>query len=295
MYTPRDYNQFNFNALKTNNKMAINPLLVTGANAVGGLLGNIGAKRRQRRQHKYNMQMAQYQYDRQYQMWDEAWNREIAYNDPSAQMQRYKDAGVNPHLAYANGGGVNTAQTGALPQYETQSLEMAPSHIESLDLGGLMSKYLQNQMMFKNLRKQEAETKQQEIQAQLMGVNLKDQLKAKHWEAQDDYDSAKGEHLFKHGVRDNAFKFNNGTKMTLYQESLRADQEAKLLNNELSRIEYLIKVAQEENLLTEGEILGIKKSLANAQFDFVNGESFKKLPKWGQAAILSVMKYFGGL
>lgn len=33
----------------------------------------------------------------------ENWNRETSYNDPKAQMQRLKDAGLNPHLVYGSG------------------------------------------------------------------------------------------------------------------------------------------------------------------------------------------------
>lgn len=42
------------------------------------------------------------------------WNRENAYNSPTAQMQRLRDAGLNPNLVY--GGGATTLAAKSLPQ-----------------------------------------------------------------------------------------------------------------------------------------------------------------------------------
>ena len=45
-----------------------------------------------------NFLMAQYQFQKNKELSDEAWNRETAYNNPSAQMERLKAAGLNPNL-----------------------------------------------------------------------------------------------------------------------------------------------------------------------------------------------------
>lgn len=55
-----------------------------------------------------DLQMSKYQYD----MSLEQWQRENAYNSPSQQMQRLKDAGLNPNLAYDHIGN----QSGSSPQ-----------------------------------------------------------------------------------------------------------------------------------------------------------------------------------
>jgi hypothetical protein len=60
--------------------------LIGAAGAVGGsLLSNSGSRRSQDRADKYNLQQ---------------WHRQNAYNDPSAQMGRLKNAGLNPNLIY---------------------------------------------------------------------------------------------------------------------------------------------------------------------------------------------------
>lgn len=56
-------------------------------------------------QNRYNRKQA----DKEYQRNLEQWNRENEYNSPSAQMQRLKEAGLNPNLMYANANGANTS------------------------------------------------------------------------------------------------------------------------------------------------------------------------------------------
>lgn len=92
--------------------------LAAGIGAAGGLIqGAINAKqsrRNMKRQFNYNMQMADYNYAKNLEMW----NRQNEYNSPAAQMKRYKDAGLNPHLIYGQGSSGN-AQT--MPTYQASA------------------------------------------------------------------------------------------------------------------------------------------------------------------------------
>lgn len=47
-----------------------------------------------------------------------AWKRQIAYNDPSAQMARLKRAGINPAMAFSKGSVQNTAQLEKPPGFD---------------------------------------------------------------------------------------------------------------------------------------------------------------------------------
>lgn len=83
--------------------LVLGSLLGSAVNAVGSLIGNA-------QQNNYNQQMAQYNYDMQRQLAEEAyqrdlnmWNKQNAYNAPSAQMDRLRAAGLNPNLVYGNG------------------------------------------------------------------------------------------------------------------------------------------------------------------------------------------------
>lgn len=107
--------------------MSADPIIGASIGAVGGLISGIGQKRRdrlnQKRQHKYNKELAQYNFDNNL----EQWNLQNAYNTPSAQMQRLKDAGINPHMAYAKGTPQNSAGAGPTMAQEgvDQSVGMA--------------------------------------------------------------------------------------------------------------------------------------------------------------------------
>lgn len=107
--------------------------LGTASNLIQGGLGQMwssfNAKRNWKYQKKamakqfdYNIQAADHTFDNQL----KAWNLENEYNTPSAQMQRYKDAGLNPLLIYGNqqsGASLNVGQTSgsSLPNVNTSS------------------------------------------------------------------------------------------------------------------------------------------------------------------------------
>ncbi|UPW40896.1 DNA pilot protein [Sigmofec virus UA08Rod_6151] len=85
--------------------------------ATGGLLntalGFIGSNR----QNKENRHLLDYQYSKNL----EQWNRENEYNTPKAQMERLKEAGLNPYLVYGHGTAVTSAASS--PQFGSASME----------------------------------------------------------------------------------------------------------------------------------------------------------------------------
>lgn len=113
-------------------------------NAIGGLVGAgasiYGANQSVKAQEKANeanilmtretnqanRDLAEYAYAQNL----EQWNRENAYNSPSAQMDRLVQAGLNPNLIYGNSSaGVVSASS---PQY--QAPEMRAAHVEAAKL-----------------------------------------------------------------------------------------------------------------------------------------------------------------
>lgn len=101
--------------------------------AIGGLASVFGTSQQNRnidkqikaqqqenvKNRQYNLMLA-----KQQNQWNlEQWNRENAYNDPTAQMQRLRNAGLNPDLVYGSGSAANlsapspemTAGEGSLP------------------------------------------------------------------------------------------------------------------------------------------------------------------------------------
>lgn len=81
------------------------PLLTLGAGVTSQGANMIQQGAQNRRQRKY--QILDYRNQRADALAD--WNMQNEYNSPSAQMQRLKDAGLNPNLVYGNGTVGNSA------------------------------------------------------------------------------------------------------------------------------------------------------------------------------------------
>lgn len=80
--------------------------IVQGIGQIAGSLINANSQAKQMK-----MQLEENQKDRD---WQEAmWNKSNEYNDPSQQLQRYKDAGLNPNLVFGQGASSLAAQFGA--------------------------------------------------------------------------------------------------------------------------------------------------------------------------------------
>lgn len=84
------------------------------AAVVGAGVNAISTGRQNRKSREFSEKM----YNRQKADNLEFWNLQNSYNSPAAQMQRYKDAGLNPHLIYGQGSNGN-AQPVSTPDVQT--------------------------------------------------------------------------------------------------------------------------------------------------------------------------------
>lgn len=116
-------------------------LISGGSSLLGGLTSSIGniiatgsANRTSKKIARENMQWQskENQLNRDWQ--EKMWNAENQYNTPSAMMQRYKQAGLNPYLA-----GDGSPTIGAAGSAGTPSMVGAPNmpNIQRADLSGL--------------------------------------------------------------------------------------------------------------------------------------------------------------
>lgn len=97
------------------------------------------------------------QYDKQRQHALEDWQRQIDYNNPAAQMQRFRDAGLNPHLIY--GTGVQAQEAPNVRQSETGSYR--PSEADFSGVGNAVAAYY-------NTKMQQAQTDNVALQGELI-------------------------------------------------------------------------------------------------------------------------------
>lgn len=79
--------------------MPIGSLINSGATIYAQHMANQANQQLAQQQADWNWQMQQ---DQQKYDWD-MWNHMNQYNSPAAQMQRFKEAGLNPHLIYGKG------------------------------------------------------------------------------------------------------------------------------------------------------------------------------------------------
>lgn len=116
-------------------------ILNTGASVLGGLLGAFSTGRNIKKQAQYNRELADRQYGHQLDMW----NKMNAYNAPTKQMERFKDAGLNPHLIYGQG---NAGNASTLPQYQEQAPDFSSRRLP--DPSGMIATYNQLQLAKEN-------------------------------------------------------------------------------------------------------------------------------------------------
>jgi len=94
------------------------PLLGMATSLIPGIGDAISARRNTNKTIQANKQMAEYAYQKDLEMW----NRQNAYNNPTNQMARLKNAGLNPNLIY--GPGKATGNTsGQMPTYNAPRQE----------------------------------------------------------------------------------------------------------------------------------------------------------------------------
>lgn len=88
---------------------------------------------------KAQRKLAEYSYSKDLEMW----NKANEYNSPTAQMERLKNAGLNPHLVYGNGSvtGNTTTQTPKYQQYSPEYKYEAPQIAGALATLGAYQDY----------------------------------------------------------------------------------------------------------------------------------------------------------
>lgn len=107
---------------------AVGGLVGTG---IAGIFGNNNAKRNiamNERLTKQQMDFADRQATIAYERQQALMDKNNAYNDPTAQMARLKQAGLNPYLAYDNGNATIQASSASVQQAATPSAVAVPDY-----------------------------------------------------------------------------------------------------------------------------------------------------------------------
>jgi hypothetical protein len=133
--------------------LALGAAAITGGTQLASNLLNIhNTNRLNRKQQAFNIQM----YDRQRADALADWNMQNAYNSPSQQMQRFKEAGLNPNLIY---GQMTNSPVIRSSDMKTPDF-VAPKIDTNIGANALMTYY--------NIKGTEAQIKQQEASTELI-------------------------------------------------------------------------------------------------------------------------------
>lgn len=129
-----------------------------GINAASSAIGGVIGLANSALQHKYNKELAEYQYDKQLEMWD----RQNEYNSPTAQRQRLEEAGLNPALMYGHGT-VSTGNASTMPQYQQMGVDVSSNMLSAMQMLQMAS----------NIRNIEADTEKKKVETGIGEVDLK--------------------------------------------------------------------------------------------------------------------------
>lgn len=144
------------------------------AAVIGGIISSQGNKQSQERYNQAQMKLAEQQNAQQV----DFWKMQNAYNDPSQQMNRLKNAGLNPNMLY--GSGVSQASGNAGDVGKAAKPEIMPVQNAMQDVGqvirnsGMESAQIMNMRAQNNLlNKQAALTQAETTNKLIQAVKLK--------------------------------------------------------------------------------------------------------------------------
>lgn len=243
--------------------------IISGVGSLFGRNRNIdkqiaAQERENERNRQYNLQLA-----RQQNQWNiEQWNRENKYNDPSAQMDRLKKAGLNPDLMYENGA------SGLMAASSPDMTAGAPS--SPVDMSAIGNKATIGEMY-------------QSIQQAMLNDEVINKTKQEGRKTGFEADSASVEALYKAAREQQELKIGDtiiSLNKNLANESyVRADKIAVEIN----------KVAEETNLLVQqrhqilATIENMNADTANKRLEnFLKSKEFELLAKRTVAEIKSI-------
>lgn len=131
------------------------------ASAGGGILTASKNRKHQSQENQRQRDWAIDMFNRTNQRDMDFWKMQNAYNDPSAQMQRLKEAGLNPHLVYGNGADAQAGPiaTHSAPQPNTRALQSPEGEIIGNALGNGLFQYLDIRQRQSNIARTDAETR----------------------------------------------------------------------------------------------------------------------------------------
>lgn len=148
---------------------------MTAISAGMSLFGNMANRASQEKQNRMNLMAQSVENERNRQFALDMWNKQNEYNLPTNQMQRLRDAGINPHLAYSNGQPMNTSNAPASP---TGIGSMPQGIAPQMNIGEVFNALLTSAQV-KNMNAQTEKTlaEKKEVESRTQGIDKDNKVK----------------------------------------------------------------------------------------------------------------------
>lgn len=255
-------NELNPTARKCNPISApiLGGIIQGGSGVLGSLLGGIFGSSSQNSANKTNLKIAQMNNEFNERMMQkqmdyntDMWNKQNEYNTASAQVQRLRDAGLNPYLMMSNGSQIGTASSANSPSMASAS---GNPNIQAYDpsigiasgvnaIGGAIANYI-------SMKKAESEISKMNFENKLLEQQIISMSK------DNEYKSLMNDEMLR------GFKFDNYKKSAEYENQLWSNRyQQETFNSDVG-----IKRLQEQNLANQNVIQGLtalQMSLNNKQ------------------------------
>lgn len=206
---------------------------------ISSLTGSYAAYKGQKDTNKTNIRLAQEGREHDVNMW----NMQNAYNTPEMQMQRLKEAGLNPNLIYGSG----QASTGNADAPKPAHVATTSNELASFNNNQaiqMLSQYNDWQIKKAQIQNIQEETTSKALQNQFMSESMKDRLFGEQWKANLSYANAKyKDELYiplKYTRHERAEQIRNQSELS-----------GQRLNESLERINYLQKSSRQKQLQIE--------------------------------------------
>lgn len=222
--------------------------ITAGASLLGGLIGNnrqsknidkqIAAQKEENQKNReYNLMLAHKQ-----NAWNvEQWERENEYNDPSAQMERMKKAGINPDLAVSGGAQNLSAASPAM----TSGAASTPTDMSMLGqkptLGQAIQSALRDSMLGAQIDNIKANTKKTLADAGISEIDAK----------------------YRDAEKSLGIKINERVYEKLEHEIDKAFEDARAASYNVESLNYEVVSKRLNNLFQERQLEAITKKLEN--------------------------------
>lgn len=259
--------------------MSLVDTIIGGASrVVGGLLGLSGqqsANRANLRAVQETNEANRRLTERQYQMAQEFWRMNNEYNIPSNQMQRLKDAGLNPNLVYGNGTVVGNSSSmpsvpNAIPQqaFTGNKNELSPLGDSFSGLVGSISQ-LETMSTQRELIKKDIEGKGADIdlrKSQKVHQDIENEILGNNAVAEGKMSQARLDHIEKQNR--NLDSENDLTRQRINNELINANIMAEEAEKLTAEIDYLVK--KKELIPLEADKLRVQIRESNASINHIN-------------------------